>query len=121
MPEEPSSTTGVHRAQSEDGSISAGALKTIATVVSLVVVLASAVAWASSLRAEVVAFREQYSRDASSMLRRLDAADDARERVRVLEAQRLQDEREWRSRGEAIERRVTEIETQMRGLLTRPQ
>lgn len=103
----------------EKGSISPEALKTIGAIVSLGCVLAGAVAWASSIKTELTEFRAQYSRDSSAILRRLDAADEARERVRVLEARRESDEREWRGRGEDIARRLGAVEEQVRECLGR--
>lgn len=101
------------------GAITPEALKTIGAVVSLLCVLAAAVAWASSIKTELAEFRQQYSRDSAAILRRLDAADEARERVRVLEARRESDEREWRGRGEDIARRLGAVEEQVRECLGR--
>lgn len=104
--------TGSHAAQ--PGGISGETLKTIAAIVSLLGVLAGATMWATAVKTELSEFRQQYSRDSAAMLRRLDSADEARERVRVLETQRASDEREWRGRGEDIARRLAEVETAVR-------
>ena len=111
MSDEPQHT-GAHAAQ--PGGISGETLKTIGAVVSLFAILAGAVAWASAIKTELTEFRQQYSRDSAAMLRRLDSADEARERVRVLETQRASDEREWRGRGEDIARRLAEVEGAVR-------
>lgn len=104
--------TGAHPAH--EGGISGEALKTIGAIVSILVILAGAVAWASAVKTELSEFRQQYSRDSVAILRRLDSADEARERVRVLETQRASDEREWRGRGEDIARRLAEVESLVR-------
>jgi hypothetical protein len=104
--------TGAHNAQ--PGGISGETLKTVGAIVSILVILAGAVAWASAVKTELSEFRQQYSRDSAAMLRRLDSADEARERVRVLETQRASDEREWRGRGEDIARRLVEVESLVR-------
>ncbi len=104
--------TGAHAAQ--PGGISGETLKTIGAIVSILAILAGAVAWASAVKTELSEFRQQYSRDSAAMLRRLDSADEARERVRVLETQRASDEREWRGRGEDIARRLAEVESLVR-------
>lgn len=100
--------TGAHNAQ--PGGISGEALKTIGGVVSLLVILAGAVAWASAVKTELSEFRQQYSRDSDDNRRRLNIADEVASRVRVLETRRESDEREWRGRGEDIVRRVSSLE-----------
>ena len=53
----------------------------------------------------------------SAIERQLTMIENLPGRVSVLEAQRAADEREWRSRGEDLSRRVTETESQLRELL----
>lgn len=106
-------TTGSHPV-AQAGGISGEALKTIGAVLTMLAILAGAVAWASAIKTELSEFRQQYSRDSVAILRRLDSADEARERVRVLETQRASDEREWRGRGEDIARRLAEVESAVR-------
>lgn len=105
--------TGGHPA-AQAGGVSAEALKTLGAIVSILAILAGAVMWATAVKTELSEFRQQYSRDSGAILRRLDSADEARERVRVLETQRASDEREWRGRGEDIARRLAEVETAVR-------
>ena len=121
--------TGSHPA-APSGAITSETLKTIGAIVSLLTILAGAVAWAAAIKTELTEFRQQYSRDTTAsernmavVLRRLDTADEARERVRVLETQRASDEREWRGRGEDVVRRLTGLEDEMRrcGCARRPQ
>ena len=112
--------TGSHPA-AESGSITPEVLKTIGAVVSLLALVAGAAMWASAIKTELTEFRAQYSRDSSAILRRLDAADEARERVRVLETRRESDEREWRGRGEDIARRLSAVEEQVRECMGRRQ
>ncbi len=93
-----------------EGGISGDALKTIGGVVSILVILAGAVAWASAVKTELSEFRQQYSRDSDENRRRLNLADEVNSRVRVLESRRESDEREWRGRGEDIARRLSSLE-----------
>lgn len=105
--------TGSHPA-AQPGGISGETLKTIGAIVMLLGTLTGAVMWATAVKTELSEFRQQYGRDSAAIFRRLDVADDARERVRVLETQRASDEREWRGRGEDIARRLAEVESLVR-------
>lgn len=117
--------TGQHAAApaAPAGSVSSETIKTIATILTIGGFFAAGISQAAAVRTEVTEFRAQYSRDSQELRTQVTAlataSNDTRERVRVIEVQRIADEREWRSRGEAIERRVTANESCCQQCLSR--
>jgi len=106
--------------RSQPGSISAETIKTIATVVTVGAVFVGAAMGLGRLDANVTEFRAQYGRDSVEMRADMRAMTqqlvELKQRVAIIETQRVSEERETRSNTDAINARLTTLETYVRTL-----
>lgn len=105
-------------ADEKSDGISSDALKTVAQVVAIGALVAGGAAQASAIRSDLNNLMNAYRADMSNLQRRLDKADDMASRLTVLEREVSRDREDQRNNSAMSDRRLTDIQEQLRRLET---